>query len=153
MGSVRFKNQLNSAPLLAKPLTSGDKFGPDYVGSRGKQPPNRLSWRMTTNNVLTDVIAEFGRKYLWWEPVSGQPHSEDRIIAQTMNLGTYDDSLLLEEAVGKARLLEVMLRAEPGWINDRSWEFWRGRLSFATGASIPRKGSAKSVSCRDTGWR
>jgi hypothetical protein len=67
MGSVRFKNQLNSAPLLAKPLTSGDKFGPDYVGSRGKQPPNRLSRRMTTNNVLTDVIAEFGRKYLWWE--------------------------------------------------------------------------------------
>jgi hypothetical protein len=36
---------------------------------------------MTTNNVLTDVIAEFGQKYLWWEPVSGQPHSEDRIIA------------------------------------------------------------------------
>ena len=117
MGSVRFKNQLNSAPLLAKPLTSGDKFGPDYVGSRGKQPPNRLSWRMTTNNVLTDVIAEFGRKYLWWEPVSGQPHSEDRIIAQTMNLGTYDDILLLEEAVGKARLLDVMLRAGPGWMN------------------------------------
>ena len=81
MGSVRFKNQLNSAPLLAKPLASGDKFGRDYVGSRGKQPPNRLSWRMTTNNVLTDVIAEFGQKYLWWEPVSGQPHSEDRIIA------------------------------------------------------------------------
>ena len=105
---------------------------------------------MTTNDVLTDVIAEFGRKYLWWEPVSGQPHSEDRIIAQTMNLGTYDDILLLEEAVGKARLLEGMLRAEPGWINDRSWEFWRGRLSFATGASIPKKGSAKGVSCRGT---
>jgi hypothetical protein len=94
---------------------------------------------MTTNDVLTDVIAEFGRKYLWWEPVSGQPHSEDRIIAQTMNLATYDDILLLEEAVGNARLLEVMSRAEPGWINDRSWEFWRGRLSFATGAAIPKK--------------
>jgi hypothetical protein len=22
-----------------------------------------------------------------------------------------------------------MLRAEPGWLSDRSWEFWRGRLS------------------------
>lgn len=94
---------------------------------------------MTTNDVLADVVAEFAQKYLWWEPVDGQPHSEDRIIAQTMNLGTYDDILLLEEAVGNARLLEVMLRAEPGWINDRSWEFWRGRLSLATGASIPRK--------------
>jgi hypothetical protein len=99
---------------------------------------------MTTNNVLPDAIAEFGRKYLWWEPVSGQPHSEHRIIAQTMNLGTYHDILLLEEAVGKARLLEVMLRAEPGWINDRSWEFWRGRLSFATGVSVSKKGPRRA---------
>jgi hypothetical protein len=22
-----------------------------------------------------------------------------------------------------------------GWISDRSWEFWRGRLSFAKGAA------------------
>jgi hypothetical protein len=92
---------------------------------------------MTTNGVLTDVIAEFGRKYLWWKPVGGEPFSEDRIIAQTMDLGTYDDILLLEQTVGKARLVEVMLHAEPGWISDRSWEFWRGRLSFATGAAIP----------------
>jgi hypothetical protein len=32
MGSVRFKNQRSSAPLLAKPLVSGEKFGRDYVG-------------------------------------------------------------------------------------------------------------------------
>jgi hypothetical protein len=37
---------------------------------------------MTTGDVSQAVIAEFGRKYLWWEPVGGQPHSEDRIIAQ-----------------------------------------------------------------------
>jgi hypothetical protein len=40
------------------------------------------------NDVPTDVIAQFGRKYLWWRAVDGQPFSEDRIIAQTMNLGT-----------------------------------------------------------------
>ncbi len=94
---------------------------------------------MTPNDVLTDVIAEFGRKYLWWEPVGGVPFSEDRIIAQTINLATYDDILLLEQAVGRARLVEIMLHAEPGWISDRSWGFWRGRLSFATGATIPGK--------------
>jgi hypothetical protein len=92
---------------------------------------------MTNGTGLPNEIAEFGRKYLWWEPVDGQPHSEDRIIAQTMNLGTYEDILLLEQMVGKPRLVEIMLRAEPGWINERSWEFWRGRLSFATGAAIP----------------
>ena len=94
---------------------------------------------MTTCDVSQAIIAEFGRKSLWWEPVGGQPHSDDRVIAQTMNLGTYDDILVLEQTVGKSRLVEIMLRAQPGWISDRSWEFWRGRLSFATGAAIPDK--------------
>lgn len=94
---------------------------------------------MTTRNILPDMIAEFGRKYLWWEPVDGQPHSEQRIIAQTMNLGTYDDILLLEQTVGHSRLVQIMLHAEPGWISDRSWEFWRGRLGLATGMAIPDK--------------
>jgi hypothetical protein len=94
---------------------------------------------MSINDASARVLQEFGRKYLWWKPIDGQPFSEDRIIAQTMNLGTYDDILLLEQTVGKPRLVEIMLRAEPGWINDRSWEFWRGRLSFATGSVIPDK--------------
>jgi hypothetical protein len=94
---------------------------------------------MITDDVFEQTIARFGRKYLWWKPLGGQPHSKARIIAQTMNLGTYGDILLLEQTVGKARLVEIMLHAEPGWINDRSWEFWRGRLSFATGAAIPNE--------------
>jgi hypothetical protein len=99
---------------------------------------------MTTNDVSQATIAGFGRKYMWWEPIDGQPHSEDRIIAQTMNLGTWDDILLLEQTVSKTRLVEIMLRAEPGWFSDRSWEFWRGRLSFATGAAIPDKAPRRS---------
>jgi hypothetical protein len=99
---------------------------------------------MVTHDIAQETIAKFGRKYIWWEPIGGQSHSEDRIIAQTMNLGTYDDILLLEQTVGQSRLVEIMLRAQPGWINDRSWEFWRGRLSFATGAAIPDKAPRRS---------
>jgi len=94
---------------------------------------------MIANDVFEKAVAEFGRKYLWWKPVGAKSHSDDRIIAQTMNLGTYDDILLLEQTVGRARLVEILLHAEPGWISDRSWEFWRGRLSFATGVAIPNK--------------
>jgi hypothetical protein len=56
-------------------------------------------------NFLTDRIARFGRKYLWWRPADGQTFSEDRIIAQIMNLGTCDDILLLEQTVGQSRLV------------------------------------------------
>ncbi len=94
---------------------------------------------MTIDDVSERTIAGFGRKYLWWTPPGGEPHSEDRIIAQTMNLGTYDDILLLERMAGKARLVQIMLHAEPGWFDGRSWEFCRGRLSFATGGATPNK--------------
>jgi hypothetical protein len=99
---------------------------------------------MATNGNARQTIAEFGRKYLWWKPIGGEPHSYDRIIAQAMNLGTYDDILLLEETVGRSRLVDIMLRAEPGWLGDRSWEFWRGRLSYHTGASIPHEPPRRS---------
>jgi hypothetical protein len=125
----------------------GCRSGEGRNGAEGWPPRCQRSWKTAAksaimthdDDVLTNVIAEIGRKYLWWEPVGGAPFSENRIIAQTMNLGTYDDILMLEQSVGKARLVEVMLRAEPGWISDRSWEFWRGRLSFATGAAIPHE--------------
>jgi hypothetical protein len=135
--AVTWKSIGPAPPLLAKCLVSGDKFRRDYVCTDGRCASNLLSWCMAADDVSQQTLAGFGRKYLWWEPVGGQPHSEDRIIAQTMNLGTYDDILMLERMVGKSRLVEIMLRAQPGWISDRSWEFWRGRLSFATGAAIP----------------
>jgi len=42
-------------------------------------------------------------------------------------------------------LVEVMLRAEPGWLSDRSWEFWRGRLSLAAGGAIPEEAPRRSL--------
>jgi hypothetical protein len=94
---------------------------------------------MADSDTSAAILAEFARKYLWWEPIGGEPFSEDRIIAQTMNFATYDDILLLEQTVGAPRLVEIMRRAEPGWLNNRSWEFWRGRLSYATGEVIARE--------------
>ena len=92
-----------------------------------------------TSKVATDLIVELGRKYLWWEPIGDEPHSEERVIAQAMNLGTFDDIRRLEKTLGTDRLAKVMLQAEPGWISDRSWEFWRGRLSIALGRELPEE--------------
>jgi hypothetical protein len=100
---------------------------------------------MTSDDKTRGVIAEFSRKYLWWEPIGDGPHSDDRILAQTMNLGTFDDIVLLEQTIGQARLVDLMKRAEPGWLSDRSWEFWRGRLSFSTGVAIADEPPRRSI--------
>ncbi|MBR1219613.1 hypothetical protein JQ557_16525 [Bradyrhizobium sp. U87765 SZCCT0131] len=82
------------------------------------------------------LIADLSRKYVWWEPIDGRSHSDDRVIAQAMNLATFDDVLRLEQIIGRDRLVGLMRLAEPGWFSERSWEFWRGRLSLSTGEAI-----------------
>lgn len=87
--------------------------------------------------VPADFISELEGKYFWWESLPGAARSDSRILAQAMDLAGFDDIRRLETTVGADRLAEVMLNAEPGWLGERSWELWRGRLSLATGRKLP----------------
>lgn len=82
-------------------------------------------------------VAQIAQPYLWWAPADGQSHGFARMVAQIMNLGTYDDILRLEEAVEPQVLAAVMIDAQPGWFDARSWAFWRGRLGFRIGVELP----------------
>jgi hypothetical protein len=98
--------------------------------------------------IPADLASELERKFFWWEPVGAQPRSDLRIFAQAMDLASFEDVLRLEAALGAHHLIEVMLRAEPGWISERSWDFWRGRLTLATGAVIPEAPPRRSFDGR-----
>jgi hypothetical protein len=89
------------------------------------------------NNLPGNLAAELESRFFWWEPIGSQPRSHARILAQAMNLAPFDEVRRLETTLGPRRLAELMLKAEPGWLSDRSWEFWRGRLTLATGQPIP----------------
>ena len=81
------------------------------------------------------LLADFAARYVWWRDET--PASEDRIIAQVMSIGTWDDIRRLEAAWSPDELREVMLRAQPGWIGAPSWDLWRGRLLAAGAGAIP----------------
>lgn len=83
------------------------------------------------------LASELEKKFFWWENTGIEPRSDARILAQAMDLASFEDVLRLEAALGPDRLADAMLGAEPGWISERSWEFWRGRLSRATGRRVP----------------
>jgi hypothetical protein len=88
-------------------------------------------------NVLSaTLISELEKKYFWWEPVGEEPRTEERILAQAMDLADFKDIRRLETVIGPARLADVMKHAQPGWISERSWDLWRGRLSLATRHTI-----------------
>ena len=101
-----------------------------------------------SSSLSADLASELESKFFWWDPVGSQPRSNARILAQAMDLASFDDVRRLEKELGSDCLAEVLLSAEPGWISDRSWEFWRGRLALATGRAIPEEPPRRSFNAR-----
>jgi hypothetical protein len=83
------------------------------------------------------LASELETRFFWWDNTGTKPRSDARILAQAMELASFEDVRRLEAALGSDRLADAMVGAEPGWIGERSWEFWRGRLNRATGRHIP----------------
>ena len=86
-----------------------------------------------------ELAMEFEERFFWWQPIGLRPRSRVRVFAQAMDLASFEDIRRLESVIGTDRLADIMLSAEPGWFSDRSWEFWRGRLTRATGRAIPEE--------------
>ncbi len=62
----------------------------------------------------------------------------ERVIAQAMNIGSYDDLQVLSAEVGDAYLRDVLSHAEIGEFNERSWSYWHYRLGLTSpGDEIP----------------
>jgi hypothetical protein len=112
---------------------SGEAYWPDFA-TYANLVVMEIS---STRNPPAEFLSELEQKFFWWEPVGSQPRSDARILAQAMRMAGFDEVRRLELVVGCDRLAAVMLGVEPGWIDERSWEFWRGRLTRATGRSIP----------------
>jgi hypothetical protein len=91
-----------------------------------------------------EFLSELEDRYFWWEPVGSEPRSPARIIAQAMNFASFEDVRKLEQTLGHDRLVDIMLNAAAGWIDERSWEFWRGRLMRATRRNVPEAAPRRS---------
>ncbi|HVX74253.1 MAG: hypothetical protein ACTHKD_00745 [Devosia sp.] len=100
--------------------------------------------RLLIPAATTAEIDRLASRYLWWEPVAGHVHSPPRKLAQIMHLGTYDDIRRLEALVDAAVLAGVMRGSAPGWFDDKSWDFWRGRLTASGATDIPERRPARS---------
>ncbi len=53
-----------------------------------------------------------------------------RIIAQTMDWGTFEDITELVAAVGNDALVDALRNAAPGWFHPKSWSYWHYRLGL-----------------------
>lgn len=77
------------------------------------------------------------RKYVWWKPADEAGRDQERLVAQVMNLGTYDDIQLVAAKLGEDYLRGVLKRAEAGSFGERSWAYWHYRLGLARPGRVP----------------
>jgi hypothetical protein len=76
-------------------------------------------------------LRRLAARYVWWKSPEEAMQFPDRVAAQVMNIGDWNDVVEMIDAVGEAYLREVLRRAEAGQLNERSWHFWHYRLGLA----------------------
>ena len=75
-----------------------------------------------------EFLSNMANKYIWWETTDEALTSPQRVLAQIMNIGTWDDSCVLVQLFSNAELIEVLENASAGQFRPRSWHFWCYRL-------------------------
>jgi hypothetical protein len=87
--------------------------------------------------VNSDVLKPMASKYIWWKTPEEALARPERVIAQVMNIGDYDDVLALEAVVSEADLAQVLAHAQAGQFSARSWTFWHYRLGLSEVGQVP----------------
>ncbi|MGH2547894.1 MAG: hypothetical protein ACRDHN_00770 [Thermomicrobiales bacterium] len=92
---------------------------------------------MSSGDVLTRTTQAICRRYIWWETPEQAIETPERVVAQVMNIGDWDDVLAVEAIVGVECFREVLRQAEIGQFNARSWHYWHYRLGLSTYGTVP----------------
>lgn len=82
--------------------------------------------------ISQESLKPFASKYIWWKTPEEAVTMPERVIAQVMNMGDYADVQALASQVGDKALCAVLLQAEAGQFNERSWAYWHYRLGLSS---------------------
>jgi hypothetical protein len=76
-------------------------------------------------------LCRLAARYVWWKSPEEAMQFPDRIAAQVMNMGDWNDMVDLVNTAGENYLRHVLRHAEAGQLNERSWHYWHYRLGLA----------------------
>src|SRR3954471_10175961 len=76
-------------------------------------------------------LRRLAARYVWWKSPEEAMQFPDRVTAQVMNIGDWNDVLELVDTAGEDYLRHVLRHADAGQLNERSWHYWHYRLGLA----------------------
>lgn len=85
----------------------------------------------------TDVLKDLAGKYIWWKSPDEAMAQPERVIAQVMDIGDWDDVQALVSQVGDNALRQVLEHARAGQFRPRSWAYWHYRLGLCEVDQVP----------------
>jgi hypothetical protein len=89
---------------------------------------------MTTS---TQHLLPFAARYIWWKDAADAVRYPRHVIAQVMNIGTYEDVQKLRAVTDDQALAQVLTHAEAGQFSPKSWHYWHYRLGLADLEQVP----------------
>ena len=69
-------------------------------------------------------LEALARRLIWWKPPAEALDRPERLIAQVMALGTWDDILTARKQWGDDGFRRVLAQPPPGVFDKRSWNYW-----------------------------
>ena len=90
---------------------------------------------MSTDN--SDLLKRLAAKYIWWKSPEEACEAPNRIIAQVMDIGDYNDAQTLIAHIGEDHLRRVLVEAEAGLFSPKSWAYWHYRLGVSKAGEVP----------------
>lgn len=92
----------------------------------------------TINQTIeVQIVQAMAKKYIWWQTPAEAAAWPERVIAQVMTIGDFDDAKFLIENMGDEALIKTLKSAQAGWFNERSWHYWHYRLQLCKLGEVP----------------
>jgi len=92
-------------------------------------PPSRAEER--------ELLRPLAAQLIWWQPAEQAIRHPERVIAQVMDIGTFETVQTLRQGLGDRRLAQVLQQAEAGWFSPRSWTYWHRKLGLTRSGPVP----------------
>lgn len=90
-----------------------------------------------TARQIHELLLRLAPRYVWWKGAEDAVKKPERVIAQIMDIGDFDDVQAMAAVVGDDVLRDVLTHAGAGQFNPRSWHYWHYRLGLARYGEIP----------------
>ena len=95
-----------------------------------------MLWQPFTLRMPAD-LAQLARRLVWWKTPEEALRAPDRVIAQVMALGTWDDIEIAKRHWGIEAFRRVLTAPPPGVFDRRSWNYWHVVFGIAPTPPLP----------------